>query len=676
MARHWTPEERAKQVAAVRKWKPWTCSTGPKSAAGKAAASRNAMKHGRESAEIVALRRILRLQRKFLDDILAPDHSKAAEDPDKSAAGKGSMTSLAFKLTDIVGEAFAASDLPRELGVVRVSDRPDLAQFQCNGAMAAAKVAGKNPREIATGLAETLQANPDFAKVDIAGPGFININVTDDYIAAHVGAIAADERLGVPALTDGQTAVLDYGGPNIAKPMHVGHLRAAIIGDSLRRIMKFAGYKTLGDVHMGDWGTHMGMIISEYIKTGRQDFVMQTDLADDAAVDALMQDLSDMYPKVAAACKEDEARKKEAQDATVSIQNKEPEYYALWQKIKEVSVIGMRNNYARLGVHFDLWKGEADVHDEIPPMVEDLKSRGYAVEDDGAWIVPVKRNDDAKEVPPLMLYKRDGAVMYGTTDLATIVERMRLYNPSKIIYAVDQRQHLHFEQVFRASKMAGITGDDVELTHAGFGTMNGPDGKPFKTRAGGVMRLEDLVEMAVDKAQQRLDEAELAQDMAAEEKADVAQKIAIAAIKFADLQNQRQSDYVFDLDRLTSFEGKTGPYMLYQAVRIKSLLKKAEAQGDKPGSEFIIRDEDRALALLLAEMPDAFDASLRHYMPHHICEYAYKLAGQFSSFYGSCHILSEEDAALKASRLALCELTCRQLELALGWLGIEVPERM
>ncbi len=585
------------------------------------------------------------------------------------------MSSLAETLSVVVGQAFAANDLPADLGQVRVSDRPDLAQFQCNGALAAARLAGKNPREIAQLVSDKLRANDEFAAIEIAGPGFINLDVTDDYLAAHMASVAGDDRLGVAAVPAGQTVILDYGGPNIAKPMHVGHLRAAIIGDSLRRIMTFAGYETLGDVHMGDWGTHMGMIISEYIKTGRQDFVMDTDLADEAAVDALMQDLGRLYPAVSAECKEDPSRKAEAQDATVRIQNKEGEYYALWQKIKDASVIGMRGNYARLGVHFDLWKGEADVHDYIAPMVDELKLQHLAYEDDGALIVNVAREDDNKEIPPLILYKRDGAVMYGTTDMATLVERVKLYDPARVIYIVDQRQHLHFEQVFRASKRAGIVREGVELTHAGFGTMNGPDGKPFKTRAGGVMRLDDLVAMAVDKARQRLAEAELAQDMDETEQADVARKVAIAAIKFADLQNQRHSDYIFDLDRLTSFEGKTGPYLLYQAVRVKSLLRKA---GDNipARAAFVLKDEDRPLALLLAEMPDAFAAALHHYAPHHICEYAYKLATGFSSFYGNCHILSEDNEALKQSRLALCALTLRQLETALEWLGISVPERM
>ena len=585
------------------------------------------------------------------------------------------MSSLAEKLSGVVGQVFADNDLPSDLGRVQVSDRPDLAQFQCNGAMAAAKVAKKNPREIAQLVSDKLKANTDFAKIDIAGPGFINLDITDEFLSTHLKTLSADDRLGVAA-HDEQTVVLDYGGPNIAKPMHVGHLRAAIIGDTLRRIMKFAGYNTLGDVHMGDWGTHMGMIISEYIKSGRQDFVMQTNLENEDDVNALMSDLSELYPKVSAACKEDEQRKAEALEATVRIQNKDGEYYALWEKIKDASVIGMRNNYALLNVHFDLWKGEADVHDYIAPMFDDLKERSFAIEDDGAWVVPVKRNDDNKEMPPLILYKRDGAVMYGTTDLATLIERVKLYNPEKIIYVVDQRQHLHFEQVFRVSMLSGITADHVELTHAGFGTMNGPDGKPFKTRAGGVMRLDDLISMGIEKARERLDEADLAKDMEDKEKQDVAHKVAIAAIKFADLQNQRHSDYVFDLDRLTSFEGKTGPYLLYQTVRIKSLLRKAEAQDAKIGNEFIIRDEDRALALLLTEMPDAFDASIRNYAPHHICEYVYKLANTFSSFYAGTHILSESDESLRASRLALCELTRKELETALLWLGIEVPERM
>ncbi len=585
------------------------------------------------------------------------------------------MSSLTHTLSAITGDAFAACGLPAELGLVRVSDRPDLAQFQCNGAMAASKIAKKNPRLVAEEIVARLKDCPEFARLEIAGPGFININVTDDFLNLFLWETADDPVLRAAHDGHGKTAVLDYGGPNIAKPMHVGHLRASIIGDSVRRIMAFGGYKTLGDVHMGDWGTHMGMIVSEYMDTGEAPRVLQIDLGDDAAVDALMQELSDMYPRVSASCKADEARKARALDATVRIQNKEGDYYALWLVIRDASVRGMRRNFEALNVHFDLWKGEADVHDLIPAMVERLKAGHFAVDDGGAVVVPVKRNDDNKEMPPLILYKRDGAVMYGTTDLATIQERMDLYRPDKIVYIVDQRQHLHFEQVFRAAKLSGIAPESVELTHAGFGTMNGPDGKPFKTRAGGVMKLEDLIQMGIDKARGRLAEAELAQDLSDAEKADVAHKVAIAAIKFADLQNQRHADYVFDLDRLTSFEGKTGPYLLYQAVRIKSLLRKAAAQGFQPGA-LRIGDGDRPLALLLTEFPDAFAAALHHYAPHHLCDYAFRLAQQFSSFYAACHILSESDEALRASRLALCALTERTLVTGLELLGVGVPRQM
>ena len=586
------------------------------------------------------------------------------------------MDTLVQKLSQVTGAAFEQEGLSPAMGGVRVSDRPDLAQFQCNGAMSAGKAAGKPPRAVAEAVVARMKDNKNLSRVDIAGPGFINLDITDDYLGAHLGAMTADARLGVPVFSPGETVVLDYGGPNIAKPMHVGHLRAAIIGDSVRRIMGFAGYKTLGDVHMGDWGTHMGMIISEYIRTGKVAEMKALNLDDQAVVDGLMQELSDMYPRVSAACKEDEARKAEALDATVRIQNKEGDYFVLWQVIKEASVRGMRANYAALGVHFDLWKGEADVHDLIAPMVADLKAKHFAVEDQGALIVPVKRNDDTKEVPPLMLYKRDGAVMYGTTDLATLVERRDLYSPAKVVYVVDQRQHLHFDQLFRAAKISGIIAPQVELTHAGFGTMNGPDGKPFKTRAGGVMKLEDLIVMGLEKARERLAEAELGQDADATEQEDIAHKVAIAAIKFADLQNQRQSDYIFDLDRLTRFEGKTGPYILYQAVRIKSLLRKAADQGHVAATSYKLLPEDRPLALLLTQLPEAVAASLKDYAPHHLCDYAYKLAQQFSSFYGSCHILSEQDVAVRGSRLALCKTTEKQLELVLGLLGIGVPERM
>lgn len=603
------------------------------------------------------------------------------------------MTSLAKTLSNIVGQAFAANELPAELGEVRVSDRPDLAQFQCNGAMAAAKIAKKNPREIAGKIQEYLMGvgapgditkleyasvsssqNEIFSKVSVEGPGFINLNVTNEFLSDYVSNI---ENYGVTPVENAPTVVLDYGGANIAKSMHVGHLRAAIIGDTLRRIMKFAGYNTIGDVHLGDWGTHLGMLIGDYIRNGEENIVLDTDLSDGAAVEALMKDMGVRYPKASGEAKSDPALMKEAQDTTVKLQNKEDPYYLIWQKIREVSVASLKETYAKLGVTFDVWKGEADVHDLIEPMVENMREQGFAIEDDGAWIVPVAANDDSKKIPPLILYKRDGAVMYGTTDCATIVERMDLYQPSKIVYIVDQRQSLHFEQVFRAVNKVGITNGNVELTHAGFGTMNGKDGKPFKTRDGGVMRLEDLIAMAQEKAQDRLSEANLAADMDGDERNEVANKVAIAAIKFADLQNQRQADYVFDLDRLTSFEGKTGPYLLYQAVRIKSLIRKAEGQGVSiNNSSLVVEEGTRDLALLLTEFPDAVDLTIRNYTPHVLCDYAYRLAQNFSSFYGNCHILSEEDNKLRNSRLMFCKKTEDYLETILSLLGIEVPKRM
>lgn len=573
------------------------------------------------------------------------------------------MSSLAEKLSEIVGAAFEKQGLPPELGAVRVSDRPDLCQFQCNGAMAAAKIAKKNPREVAQGVVEVLGANPSFEKVEIAGPGFINLEVTDVYLAEHLTGIVKDARAGVSTTGAGQTAILDYGGPNIAKPMHVGHLRSSIIGDSLRRILKFAGYKTIGDVHMGDWGTPMGMILSELEIRGHDGPVT-------------MEELAEIYPKAAADCKEDPARMEAARAATKKLQDGDAAYTKRWRQFIDVSIEGMKANFDGLGVYFDEWKGEADAHRFIAPMVEDLKAKGVAVLDDGALVVDVSQDDDKKEMPPLILLKSDGAVMYSTTDMGTIIDRVESHDPDKIIYVVDQRQSLHFEQLFRAARKAALVKDGVELTFAGFGTMNGTDGKPFKTRAGGVMRLEDLIAMAVEKAEARLNEAELAKDMDEAERADIAKKVALAAIKFADLQNQRQSDYVFDLDRMTSFEGKTGPYLLYQAVRIQSLLKKAEAQGVSAGDQFVLQDADKPLALLLAELPDHFETALGNYTPHVLCDYAYKLAQAFSSFYGNCHILSEGDEAVRASRLALCLQTHRQLLLVLDVLGISVPERM
>jgi arginyl-tRNA synthetase len=584
------------------------------------------------------------------------------------------MTSLAQELSQIVGKAFAAEGLPAELGAVRVSDRPDLAQFQCNGAMAAAKIAGKKPREIAEAILARLKDVSGLSKLEVAGPGFINLTATDEFVSSHLAKLSQKKTCGIEAVKP-ENFFLDYGGYNVAKPLHVGHLRSTIIGDAVNRILKLAGNKTISDVHFGDWGTQMGIVISElelrhpdwpyFDKTYKGAYPKESPVT--------LEDLDEIYPLASKACKESEARLEKAKQATLDLQSGRKGYRALWQHFVDVSVEAVKQNLKALKVDFDLWEGEASADPYIKPMVETLKKKGFAVESEGALVVHIAGNDDKKEMPPLILYKSDGAVMYGTTDLATVAERVEKYKPSKIIYIVDQRQSLHFEQVFRAARKSGIAPESVELIHAGFGTMNGADGKPFKTRAGGVMKLEDLISMGIEKARARLKEAELAQDAGEAELEDVAHKVAIAAIKFADLQNNRIADYVFDIDRMISFEGKTGPYLLYQAVRIKSLLKKA---GTYKGGSFVIKDEDRPLALTLSELPDHFEAALKYYTPHVLCDYAYKLAQAFSSFYASCHIVSEKDENLRNSRLALCDLTYKQLELSLELLGIQVPERM
>ncbi|NBC33636.1 MAG: arginine--tRNA ligase [Alphaproteobacteria bacterium] len=590
------------------------------------------------------------------------------------------MSSLAASISTRVADAFEAAGLPRELGQVRISDRPDLGQFQCNGAMAAAKIARQKPRAIAEDIVARLKQDDRFADVSIAGPGFINLSVTDTTLAAQANGVAADPRLGVPEKAAPETVVLDYGGPNIAKPMHVGHLRASIIGDSLRRLFAFAGDRTIGDVHMGDWGLPMGMLISElarrqpdlpYFEPGRTgEFPAESPVS--------MADLEALYPAAAAACKADPARLEAARAATAELQAGHPGFTALWRHFFDVSVAGMKRDFDRLGVQFDLWHGEAIVHPLVGPMVRDLGERGLAEESEGALVVRVARDDDRHEVPPLILTKSDGAVMYGTTDLATIIDRVRTYDPDLILYVVDQRQHLHFEQVFRAARAAGLHGK-ARLEHIGFGTMNGPDGKPFKTRAGGVMRLEDLLAMATEQAEQRLTEAGLAADYPAEERADIARKVGIAAVKFADLGNHRLSNYIFDLERFTRFEGRTGPYVLYAAVRISSLLRKAGERGMGEGGAGAIlppTDIERTLVLELCRLPDAVAAGYDKRAPNELCDYAYAVAQEFSRFYGACHILSESDDSLRASRLALCRVTRDALVLVLSLLGIAVPERM
>src|SRR2546423_8520427 len=471
------------------------------------------------------------------------------------------MTVLLKELSAIVGAAFAAEGFPAELGFVQPSDRPDLAQFQCNGALPAAKQAKSNPRAVAEKIAARLKANAIFSKVEIAGPGFINLHINDEVLAERMRAVAADVRLGAPETGKGKTAVLDFGGANVAKAMHVGHLRSAIIGNSLQRLFRANGWTVISDVHLGDWGLQMGQLISEIGHRGIAPVYFDPNYAGPYPAESpvTMEDLEDLYPAASAACKANPERLEEARGATAELQAGRAGYRALWQHFVNVSEQGLTREYGSLGITFDLWKGEASVEPLIGPMIEDLKTRGLAVESEGALIMPVAEPTDKKELPPLILVKSDGAVLYGTTDLATIIDRVRSHDPDLILYVVDQRQHTHFEQVFRAANKAGYSGK-AQLEHAGFGTMNGPDGKPFKTRTGGVMKLYDLIAMATEGAEKSLSEAGMAVDYPDDERKDIARKVGIAALKFADLSNHRISDYIFDLERFTRFEGKTGPY--------------------------------------------------------------------------------------------------------------------
>jgi len=582
------------------------------------------------------------------------------------------MTGLTAELSAIAKAAFAAEGLPEALGQVQASDRPDLAQFQCNGALAAAKIAKANPRAIAEKVAARLKTNPIFAKVEIAGAGFINLDVTDAALSDRARAFGS-----TPAAGTAKSMVIDFGGPNIAKPMHVGHLRSAIIGDCLQRLFRANGWRVTSDVHLGDWGLQMGQLISEIEHRGAApiyfDASFKGPYPDESPV--TMDDLEEIYPAASAACKADPARLEEARRATAELQAGRPGYRALWEHFFKVSERGLVREYSSLGVSFDLWKGEASVDRLIPPLIEKMKADGLAVENEGALIVSVAEESDKKEMPPVILVKSDGAVNYATTDLATIVDRVAEQNPDLILYVVDQRQHLHFEQVFRVARKAHLDGKAV-LEHAGFGTMNGTDGKPFKTRAGGVMKLYDLIAMATAEAEKRLAEQGLAKEYAEAERAAIAKKVGIAALKFADLSNFRLTDYVFDLERFTRFEGKTGPYLQYAAVRIQSILRRAKEEGHASSAPVVRSPEERALVLQLLALPEKMEAAEDNRAPNILCEYVFEMAQKFSRFYAEHHILSEADAGLRTARLGLCDVTLATLMKVLGILGIEIPERM
>ncbi len=596
------------------------------------------------------------------------------------------MTDIASALSAANAAVFTELGLDPKHADVRRSDRPDLGEFQANGALAVAKAAGKKPQEVAQSVAAAWRATELAPTPTIAGPGFLNFKVTAEALAARAQAIAVDPLAGASPVEHKRRVVVDYGGPNVAKGMHVGHLRASIIGESVKRIYRFRGDEVWGDAHFGDWGFQMGLVI-----TALEDELGGFD--DRAKLDArlktlTLEQLEAIYPTYAAKVKDGDIDVRDrARKATAALQGGSELHRTIWKAMHDVSMAAQKRDFAALGVDFDLWLGESDADPLIPDMVKDLEAKGLLEEDQGARILRVagpgetkkKKLDDGTVVEvespdPLLVVSSEGSAMYGTTDLATIVQRVRDQNPDMILYCVDQRQADHFEQVYRAAAKAGYIARD-QLEHVGFGTMNGADGKPFKTRAGGVLKLQDLIGQAEEKARERLRENEVDANFSKEEFEDIAHKVAIAAIKFADLSNFRGTSYVFDLDRFMSFEGKTGPYLLYQAVRIKSILRKAEEQGVVAGAIAIEHEGERTLALAL----DAFDGALRaaydKKAPHFLAEHAYNLAQAFSGFFANCPILQSE-GVMRASRLALAAATLKQLTLTLNLLGIDVPERM
>ncbi len=578
-----------------------------------------------------------------------------------------------------VGDAFEAAGYDRELGRVTISNRPDLCEYQCNGAMAGAKKYGKAPFIIADDVAARLQDNSMFDKVESVKPGFLNITVSGDFARGYIVKMLHEKHFGVDRPAHEPTYIIDYGGPNVAKSLHVGHLRSAVIGESIKRILKYTGNKVIGDAHLGDWGLQMGLVISE-LEVRKPDlcyFDPNYEGAYPKEAPFTVEELGEIYPAASAKSKEDEAFKAKAMDATKKLQDGYKPYRALWHHIMNVSLADLKKNYKNLNVNFDLWKGESDADPVIPGMVEYMKSHGYAHESQGALVVDVAEETDTKEVPPCMILKSDGASLYNTTDLATIKQRMDDYHPEGIIYVVDKRQELYFTQVFRCARKTKLVMPETELHFVGFGTMNGKDGKPFKTRAGGVMPLGDLIAEIDDKMYNRIKEGN--PEMPEDEARDTSHKIALSALKYGDLSNQPSKDYIFDIEKFTSFEGDTGPYILYTMVRIKSILKKYEAEGGNVKEALLANPDSPAmkeLMLQLTRFADAIEGAAKDFAPNRICAYIYDLSNAFNSFYHGTKILAEADPDKKSSYIALLATTLKVLETGIDLLGFDAPERM
>ena len=556
-----------------------------------------------------------------------------------------------------------------------LSNRPDLCEYQCNGALPAAKLYHKAPIQIAQAVAAELSGCELFESVEAVNPGFLNMKLSGAFLAQYLTEMAQSDRLGVPQEETPKTIVLDYGGPNVAKPLHIGHLRSAIIGESVKRIDRWFGNHVIGDIHLGDWGLQMGLIIAQL-----QDDQPELPYFDDSFTGGYpetapftISELEKIYPAASARSKEDEAFAARAHDATYQLQSGKRGYRALWRHILNVSVADMKRNYEKLDVHFDVWLGESDAQPYIPKMLKLVEEKHLAVRSEGALVVPVQEDTDTKDIPPCILVKSDGATLYATTDLATILQREEDFQPDRIFYLTDKRQNLHFEQVFRVARKAKLVPETTELQHVGFGTMNGKDGKPFKTRAGGVMRLETLIAEITDFIREKITENQTVSDDELEKTAGM---IALAALKYGDLSNLATKDYVFDLDRFASFEGNTGPYILYTIVRIKSILAKYD--GDVAAAKLLAptSQEQKDLMLVLSRLQDSLLAAYRDSLPNVICAYIYELAGAANKFYHDVRIISEPDPAQKASYVALMALTRRALETCIDLLGFSAPDKM
>ncbi len=583
------------------------------------------------------------------------------------------MLNILSTIEKEVKSAFVEAGLDEKYGFVSVSNRPDLCQYQCNGAMPAAKAAGKKPIDIAQAVADILAKNDMFEMASAVMPGFININLSSAFLADYAQKMLDDDALAMEKTQSPRRIMMDYGGPNVAKPLHVGHLRSAVIGESIKRMLRFMGDEVIADVHLGDFGLQMGLIVTE-LKARKPELVYFDDSYEGEypkEAPFTISELEEIYPFASAKSKEDEAYKALAMAATNELQQGKRGYRALLEHILNVSVTDLKANYEKLLVSFDLWKGESDAMPYIPAMAQDMKDKGFAYYSEGALVVDVKEDGDTKEIPPCMILKSDGASLYDTTDLATLIWRMEDYNPAEVIYVVDKRQELHFIQVFRCAKKCGIVPDETKLTFIGFGTMNGKDNKPFKTRAGGVLRLETLISDVKSTMLDKLLESGM--DKAEADK--TAAQIAVAAIKYGDLSNQASKDYIFDVERFVSFEGNTGPYLLYTIVRMKSILAKAGELGTvklmAPATE-----PETSLLLVLDRFSHAMKGAYEEMAPHRICAYVYELANAFNHFYHETKILSEENDEKKASYLGLVILTKRVMEQCIDILGFEAPERM